>query len=379
MAVQNIIRFIQKKYAAAVFTALLILVLVQTIPAETGSNYHDNKKAIPQCGSIYAKPFGNRADAWTRNCQTPVARTYIPKYSGIGYEILNIESETCFVPDEIYRILDELVGQALREISYSQSLVSKSEKLEQARRISKQIGEILVQHDFGLYMPTDTLSDALTLRNKPEEPERHIADCDTMSFIYLTIAENLKLPLSLVEINLPNGAGHNYVRWQSEEGLILDWDTNGRAECLTPEKLHSFQGKSLKRAQVIGYVYAIRAAVRVTQADFSGAIDDYKRSIKLYPESPFASNNLAWMIATKNFKGRDNLVAEALTQAGRSVAIERRANYLDTLACVFALNKDFESAIKYENEALTLDPKDEYSQRLKRFIGLEKQDCTGLP
>lgn len=366
------------KLAFYVITMFLIPALVQTLPAETGNNYPESKKAIPQCGSIYAKPSGNRSDAWARKCQPPVARTYIPKYSGIGYEILNIDSEACFVPDELYRMLDEIVAEALKKISYSQSLASKSEKVEQARRVSKQISEILTLRNFGLYMPTDTLSDALTLRNKPEEPERHIADCDTISFIYLTIAENLNLPLSLVEINLPNGSGHNYVRWQIEDGLILDWDTNGRSECAAPEKLQAFQGKSMKRAQVMGYVYAIRAAVKAGHADFPGAVVDYQTSIRLYPESPFASNNLAWMLATKNFEGRDKLAVEALAQAGRAVSIERRANYLDTLACAYALNRDFENAIRHEKDALALDPKAEYMQRLKRFMDQEKQDCTGI-
>lgn len=378
MALQNIVKIFREINVNAALTAFLILVLVKTISAETGNNYAENKITLPQCGSISSRPFGNRYDAWPRKCQSPVARNYIPKYSGIGYEILNIDSEACFVPDELYRMLDELIGEALKKISYSQSLASRSEKLEQVRRVSKQIGEILTQHNFSLYMPTDTLSDALTLRNKPEEPERHIADCDTMSFIYLTIAENLNLPLSLVEINLPNGAGHNYVRWQIEDGLILDWDTNARAECAAPEKLQAFQGKSMKRAQVMGYVYAIRAAVKAGHADFYGATVDYQTSIKLYPESPFASNNLAWMLATKNFEGRDKLAIEALAQAGRAVAIERRANYLDTLACTFALNRDFESAIRYEKDALALDPKAEYMQRLKRFMSQNKQDCTGI-
>jgi hypothetical protein len=56
------------------------------------------------------------------------------------------------------------------------------------------------------------LSDALIDRVDSNGSKRHIFDCDTGSFIFLTIAENLGAPVALVEIPLAGNNDHNYVR-----------------------------------------------------------------------------------------------------------------------------------------------------------------------
>jgi len=320
-------------------------------------------------------PLANPTDAGRRECPPSVPRSYTPHHTGLGYEVLTLESEACFVPDDMFRLLDKLVDEAVQKTKDSGAHLPVGTR-EDARLVSTAIGKVLASHSFGLYIPTETLGDALVLRNKPNEPERHIFDCDTGSFIYLTVGDVLKLPTSLVEITLPSDAGHNYIRWQLTADMTLDWDTNGRTECATPPNQPSFQGKSMTHDQVIGYAYAIRAAVRNVHQDYPKALLDFRKSIELYPESPLASNNLAWMIATKVFDGRDQLKDEGVREATRAVSVLRTANQLDTLACAFAFRGDFAAATRTETEAIALNPNDAFSERLRRFA--IPQDCTGI-
>ena len=44
-----------------------------------------------------------------------------------------------------------------------------------------------------------------------------------------------------------------------------------------------------------------------------------------------------------------------------ATSLSRTANYLDTLACAYALGSDFASATRNEGEAISLEPKPEFS------------------
>lgn len=335
----------------------------------------EGEKKLPQCGSMYTGPFGNSSDASPRDCPEPRAREYTPRYSGIGYDILDIESDACFVPDEYYKFLDQIVDDIISTLNFPFQKKSSKINRDFAVYVSKTIGDYLANNGFGLYIPTQTLGDALTFRNEPNEPDRHVMDCDTSSFIYLTVLENLGLPVSLIDITLGSGSGHNYIRWQLSDGSNVDWDTNGRGLCQTPKGLPPFEGKSMSHQQVKGYVYGVRAQLRSRLQDYKKAIEDYRISSSLYSESGTSSNNLAWMVATKEFSGRELLFNEALAEAKRAVNIERSANYLDTLACVFAVRGDFESAVKTMEEAIELGGTPDFDHRLKLLKA--GKDCTG--
>lgn len=332
--------------------------------------------SLPACGTLYKEPFGTKADATPRLCVAPTPRTYVPRYSGIGYDLLSSESEACFVPDELYLTLDQIVADAKREIKLVPT-AEPSAKRRQAREVSATIGQILVDHGFTLYIPTDTLGDALVKRNGIGEAERHVVDCDTSSFIYLTVAENLGVHLSLIEMNLPSGNLHYFVRWDLAGGGSLDWDTNGRAECQAPPNLPAFQGKPMTAKQILGYERVLRAELWKRRQKWDNALDDFRLAAAAYPESPLVWNNLAWLVATRNVSDRDKIAAEALAAAQRSLSMVRTANSLDTLACVWALRGDYKAARQTEEDALRLDPGNtEYSDRLHRF--LVSKDCTGL-
>jgi tetratricopeptide (TPR) repeat protein len=247
------------------------------------------------------------------------------------------------------------------------------------QRISALTGETLADLGFGLYIPTETLSDALMQREASGEPPRHLVDCDTSSLILLTVAKSYGLPASLVDITLPSGSGHNYVRWQVDSNSYFDWDTNGRSECTTPSGLPSYEGRGMTHDQTKAYLFFVRALIWKKRQNYERAVADYRRATTLDPTQPDPLNNVAWMIATRDFPGRQNEKQFALSAATQAVAIRPSANQLDTLACTHALNGDFAQAATVQARAIVADPDNsEFRERLAMFQGLSPRDCTGL-
>ena len=203
------------------------------------------QQPLAYCGEIYAPPFEDRSDAWDRQCVDHGVRSYRHRHGGLGFEILDSESEACFVPDEEYRLLDRLIDQVEAKVHYDPGVPDPAERMEQAAVISKTISDTMAENGFGLYIPTDTLSDALLNRAPVGQPARYIFDCDTGSFVFLTISDSLKAPVSFVDITLPSGAGHNYVQWKLDDSHSMNWDMNGRAQCLTPPNILAYQGKPI--------------------------------------------------------------------------------------------------------------------------------------
>lgn len=331
---------------------------------------------LAHCGEIYAPPFGNRSDAWSRQCEAHGVRSYRHRHSGLGFDILDSESQACFVPDEEYRLLDSLVDQVEAKVHYDPEVTDPVDRMKQAAMISKTISDTMAENGFGLYIPTDTLSDALLNRAQVGQPARYIFDCDTGSFISLTISDSLKAAVSLVDITLPSGTGHNYVQWKLDDSHSMNWDMNGRAQCLTPPNLLAYQGKPMSRQQTMGYALSLRAEMWSKRQIYDRALSDFRSAMRQYPEGPLSYNNFAWMIATRDVPDRKMLVDDALDAASRATTIENIANYMDTLACVYALKGDFPKALKVENEALAKSPGNpDFEARLSLFHN--SADCTG--
>ncbi|NWB30532.1 hypothetical protein [Pseudomonas gingeri] len=334
---------------------------------------------LPVCGdaSLYVPPIASPGPAAApRACPLPTARTYEPRHRGLGYEILMLESQACFVPDESFRLLDSLIDQARDSLAARPN--READWQEQARATFTVLGATLVDNGFQLYVPTETLGDALASRTLAGGG-RHIADCDTSAFLYLSVAESLSLPMSMVEMRLPDGESHDYLRWTPGNGPALDWDTNGRAQCRTPSGLPAWQGRSLSRDEVLGYATLLRGESWQKRGDFDKALADYRTGVRLYPLSPKGQNNLAWIIASTAAFKTPALQAEAQAAAQRAVALEPSANGLDTLACVKARSGDFAGALAAEERALVLKPGDpDFAARKHRFTALPAKDCTEL-
>lgn len=172
------------------------------------------ERTLAYCGAINSPPFARPSDAGRRMCAAPRTRNYKPRHHGIGFEILDLESEACFVPDEAYKLLDEVIDAVKVRLSMSRRRLDRNAKIVKAISIGRITSEVLTEKGFGLYLPTDTLGDTLVSRNEFGESPRHIFDCDSASMIYLTVAEALSMPATMTEIPLPSGDQHNYVRWQ---------------------------------------------------------------------------------------------------------------------------------------------------------------------
>ena len=92
------------------------------------------------------------------------------------------------------------------------------------------------------------------------------------------------------------------------------------------------------------------------------AVDDTRRAIEDAPDEPTNYNQLAWLVA--NTEGD---LEEAIRLSQKSVDVARASAttqeefrqvsmYLDTLAHCYFAQKDFENAVKYQAEAVKLDP-----------------------
>lgn len=351
-------------------SAICLFFAVTITSASAGVVQHNVARGPRECGSFIAAPFAPHAPA--NLCPPAGSRSYTPRHHGLAYDVLESESEACFVPDEAFQLLDSIVDDVSASAG-SGFVGSVEEKLARAQIVSKLVGDTLRAHHFALFIDTVTLSDAMATNNDGTD-SFHTFDCDTSSLIYLTVAENLGLPLSMVEITLPSDFGHNYVRWHIDKNTFLDWDTNGRDRCTTPVDAPSFQGKSMTRTEILGYARALRAELWQRRKKFTAALSDLRTATTMYPNSGLAHNNFGWLVATHDFDGRNSVKAEALVHAERAVKLARNANRLDTLACVNALNGNFAAAIKLTNEAIAKGAA--LGGRLERYK--KRQDCTGL-
>ena len=105
---------------------------------------------------------------------------------------------------------------------------------------------------------------------------------------------------------------------------------------------------------------------------------DYRAAGKMYPQSPWAPNNLAWLLATRAEFDQPTEAGEAVDNALRAVSIERDANNLDTLACAYARKGDFTSAVAVARDVVGLAPNnDVFKQRLKKFEASPPKNCVG--
>lgn len=335
--------------------------------------------AMGTCGTMYAGPFAERGDGLRKRvCGRPVPRNYTPKNTGMGFKALDIESEACFVPDNAYRLLDEIVDEVRSRVVSLSPPQNDDARIARALAISKATGDVLAERGFGLFIPTDTIGDALTAKSQPDETPRHTVDCDTSSLILLTAAEALNMKAALVEITLPGGAGHNFVRWEINAGRTIDWDTNGRAQCLIPPINPKFQGRSMSEDETVAYLLSVRAERHSKEGNILAGLQDYRTAMEKFPTHPTPVNNFIWAVATKRFPEREAYKNEAFGLVGALLDIDRSPNYLDTAACIAAYAGDFEKAAAYEAEALKGAPNNtEFSDRLAQFRAAQPRDCTG--
>jgi tetratricopeptide (TPR) repeat protein len=335
-----------------------------------------NVRTLTTCEGHYAEPLLGRALP-SRSCGPPEERKYTPRHHGIGFEILDSESKACFVPDQEYELLDELIDAVTERVTYSENVSGTAARTDQALKISKTVSDTLEQQGFALAIDTVTLSDTLIQRDVAVDHAKHVFDCDTGSFIFLTIAENLKAPVAMVRMELPSENYHYWVRWLDGAKTLLEWDMNGRLQCRTPSNLPDWQGRSMNRKETLGYALSLRATLWERNKQYDMALSDYQSAMTLEPNSPIGYNDFAWLVATKEVPQRTQLKAEALKAAQRAVSIAPNPNHWDTLACAYALVGDYSTAIRLETNAVNEYRKASFQTRLAQFKAEHPKDCTG--
>jgi tetratricopeptide (TPR) repeat protein len=127
--------------------------------------------------------------------------------------------------------------------------------------------------------------------------------------------------------------------------------------------------------------YVNLAHIYTAKRNISEAIYYYRQAVRLNPQAPDLSNDLAWLLATTDDKTLRN-PEEALTLALRACEITNRQNpaFLDTLAMAYASAGRYEDAIRAEEEALNIaialedsDLLNSIKKRLVDFISHEPE------
>ena len=284
----------------------------------------------------------------------------------IGHRLLKAEyqvvSRTKAAPPatELQRrlaLLDSIVTESAQRI---QGLTIDNTTREGVLKNFQEVSDVLEERGFRLRIPTKLFWEALTVRQESKEAPSHFQyDCDTGAFIYLSVFEALDCPVVLVET--PN---HFLVRWRLSDTEHVNWDVNDRASYTdaahrkgipktTPEsnretERRGFYLKDMSEKELIGYHLAIIARIAMNNGHFEQALELYNLAERNRPHKAPLKNNIAWAIATKPSLQNPESLKRARRLAKFAVAIDPHPNWIDTLAAVYAAQRQFEMAIQTE-------------------------------
>ncbi len=291
----------------------------------------------------------------------------------IAHKVLALEAALPNRPN-VEPELNYIIGEAVKAIGALQ--VDKIADEETRALATFQIIQDTLVHNGYYHQPgyyPSNLTDVLALPG-------HLFDCDTGSYIYISIAQRLDFPVAMVEIEVPgepSGRGfgdHNFVRWTLSDGRKVDWDPNDQRRRWGDVE-DGLYGYAWSENQLLGYVYFTRGIGWADITHHSEAIADYEQSIALFPEYPKARNNIAWLLSTKRELQSLGREADALAYAQEAVQLQPSPNQRDTLACAYAINGDFEKAVEVQLGVVRDEPADVFKRRLEMLQ--RDENCLG--
>lgn len=104
-----------------------------------------------------------------------------------------------------------------------------------------------------------------------------------------------------------------------------------------------------------GHAFAGRGFALSSKGEFRSAIGDYEEAIRLAPNDPIASNNLAWLLATCPDESlRDGSRAEALATKACEICDWKDCKCVGTLAAAYAASGAFDKAVQTQQRAIAL-------------------------
>jgi len=117
-------------------------------------------------------------------------------------------------------------------------------------------------------------------------------------------------------------------------------------------------------------LYQNFAMVCQEMGEFDQAVMTYEKIIAIDPDDATSLNNLAWILVTAPDKEKRD-IGRALDLAKRAVALERSAEYLDTLAEAYYVNGYTGDALETIKEAILVakENKEYYEGQLEKFLG----------
>ena len=268
----------------------------------------------------------------------------------IGHQILDLEAGLGVSTEPHKETLDTLIEEARRAIQ-----VKGAYTREDAVGILRTIDSILQNSGFER-RDTNGVIDGYHLFHEGLGSKK--IDCDNRSFIYLSIAEALRLPLAAV-----HAPEHLFLRFMLDDGSCINWETTSaavRSDGYYKSWLNIADAaiengvflKNLTRDGVIASAYNDRGNAWADKGNVDKGIADFNEAIRLYPNYAAAYNNRgnAWY----NKGNLDEAIAdfnEAIRlDPNNAVAYNNRGN-------AWTRKGNLDEAIADYNTAIRLNPK----------------------
>jgi tetratricopeptide (TPR) repeat protein len=205
----------------------------------------------------------------------------------------------------------------------------------------------------------------------------HLMACEPSAFLYMGVAEAIGFDLK--PVLLPE---HIFVRAQLDKDLWVNWDPN-RGRSISDEDYIRDWGVAdwqiskkifmnpLSADEIDAEMFTDIGVRLANNSAFSGerlAIECYRNAIRLNPQEPYASSNLALCLMS-NPNLDSSVCAESLklAQQGTSLTPDESSSHL-ALGYAWAANGSTAAAVDEINRAIQLDPKNQEARDMLPLI-----------